>query len=313
MRHILSADQFSTKEINEIFELADDLKKKVADPRARKELAERYPGRQMATLFYQPSTRTRVSFETAALKLGIGVVSTPDASIISSAVKGETIEDTIKVMNGYGLDIVVIRHNQTGGVAQAAAVAAAPIINAGDGRNGEHPTQSLLDAYTIKNTFGRLNNLRLVMGGDLLQSRCVRSLSFLLSKYKNNHITFVSVPGFQVGDDVKSFLRKSSTDFSQTESMREAFKDADVVYWTRLQSEYLDKSKENSLNPKSFIITKESLSWLPKQAIIMHPLPRVDEIDLAVDKDPRAKYFEQAGNGLYIRMALIDLILKSQK
>lgn len=310
MHHILTSDQFSTNEIKTIFGLADEFKKIVADPVARKKLALRYQGRQMATLFYQPSTRTRTSFETAALKLGLGVVSTPDALGVSSAVKGETLEDTIKVINGYKFDIVVIRYHETGGIPRAAAVSTAPVINAGDGRSGEHPTQSILDAYTINDKFGRLDNLKVVMGGDLLQSRCVRSLSIILSKYKNNHITFVSIPEFQVSEDVKKILKKSGTSFELSDNMPEAFKDADVIYWTRLQNEYL---KDKKIGAKGgMIIDKKMLSHIPKKAIIMHPLPRIDEITYDVDDDPRAIYFEEAGNGLYVRMALIDSILKDK-
>lgn len=310
MHHVISAEQFETKDIKKIFDLADEFKKTVADPVARKKLALRYQGRQMATFFYQPSTRTRTSFETAALKLGLGVVSTPDALGISSAAKGETLEDTINVINGYVFDVVVIRYNETGGVPRAAQVSTAPVINAGDGRNGEHPTQSLIDAYTINSQFGRLDNLKVVMGGDLLQSRCVRSLSIILSKYKNNHITFVSIPEFQVSEDVKKVLDKAGTSYKLTDSMKEAFKDADVIYWTRLQNEYL---KDKKIGAKGgMIINKKALGFMPKTAIIMHPLPRIDEITYDVDDDPRAKYFEQAGNGLYIRMALIDSILKDK-
>lgn len=310
MHHIITADQFSKDDIKTIFKRADEFKKIVADPMARKKLALRYQGRQMATFFYQPSTRTRTSFETAALKLGLGVVSTPDAMSISSVAKGETLEDTIKVINGYKFDVVVIRYNETGGVPRAAAVSKAPVINAGDGRSGEHPTQSLLDAYTINNNFGRLDNLKVVMGGDLLQSRCVRSLSIILAKYKNNHITFCSIPEFQVSEDVKKILKKAGTSFELTDNMQKAFKNADVIYWTRLQTEYL---KDKKIGAKGgMIIDKKMLRYIPKSAIIMHPLPRIDEITYDVDDDPRAIYFEEAGNGLYVRMALIDSILKDK-
>ncbi|MBI2589354.1 aspartate carbamoyltransferase [Candidatus Saccharibacteria bacterium] len=311
MHHILSSDQFSTKEIEKIFALSDEFKKQLADPGSRKKLTQLYQGRQMATLFYQPSTRTRLSFETAALKLGMGVVSTEDALSFSSAAKGESLEDTIKVINGYYPDIIILRHHETGGAKRAAAVSNVPIINAGDGRSGEHPTQSLLDAYTIKTNYGRLDNLKVVMGGDLLQSRCVRSLVYILSKYKNNHITFVSIPEFQIGNDVKTTLRRTKTSFDQTDNMRKAFAGANVIYWTRLQAEYL-KGKKAAV-AGGFTIDKSSLKLLQKRAIIMHPLPRVGEISPEIDNDPRAKYFEQAGNGLYIRMALIDQILKNRK
>lgn len=305
--HILSSDQFTKDQLAKIFSSADKFRANLKSKAGRKSMADLHRGMQLATLFYQPSTRTRLSFETAAFKLGMGVVSTENALQFSSAAKGETIEDTVRVLNGYQLDAIVIRANETGMLARAASVSSVPIINAGDGRDGEHPTQSLLDAYTIIRHFGRLENLKIVMGGDLLQSRTVRSLSMLLSKYKHNHITFLSVPSFQISDDVKNYLKKNGASFELTDDMKKAFVDADVIYWTRIQKEYITDPK--SLPKGGFSITKELLKFMPKSAIIMHPLPRVDEITTDVDDDPRAKYFEQAGNGLYVRMALIDMIL----
>lgn len=304
--HILSAAQFSTKDIAEIFASADRMRRGLSTPAGRKKLSEKYKGREIATLFYQPSTRTRLSFETAALRLGMGVVSTESALHFSSAAKGETIEDTVRVLNQYDLDAIVIRYHEVGGAKRAAAVSDVPIINGGDGP-GEHPTQALLDAYTIMKNHGRLNNLRVVMGGDLKFSRTVRSLCYVLSKYKDNHIIFVSIPDFQIPKDVTDNLKKTGTSFELTSDMTKAFADADVVYWTRLQKEYLKNAKQ--LPKGGLVINKTNLKFMPKRAIIMHPLPRVDEITTDVDKDPRAKYFEQAGNGLYIRMALFDRIM----
>jgi aspartate carbamoyltransferase catalytic subunit len=262
-------------------------------------------------LFYEPSTRTRLSFESATVKLGIGVVSTENAREFSSAIKGETIEDTIKVINGYGFDIIVLRHHEVGAAARAAAVSTVPIINAGDGK-GEHPTQALLDAYTIRQNHGRLEGLKIVMGGDLKNGRTVRSLAQLLSRYQGNHLTFVTVPELQMGDDIKQTLIEQGITYDETEDMREAFKDADIVYWTRLQKERLEGERspdELARTLEKFSIGKKALSGLPKRAIIMHPLPRVGEISPEVDYDQRAVYFQQTANGLYVRMALLDLIL----
>lgn len=305
LQHILSADQFTPKDIADIFASADKMRQVVSTLAGRQKLSEKYKGRQIATLFYQPSTRTRLSFETAAHKLGMDVVSTEDALTFSSAAKGETIEDTVRVLNQYQLDAIVIRYHEVGGAKRAAAVSDVPIINGGDGP-GEHPTQALLDAYTIKANHGRLDKLKVVMGGDLKFSRTVRSLSYLLSKYPNNHIVYVSIPDFQIPKDVTDHLKKSGTSFELTDDMAKAFADADVVYWTRLQKEYLDKA---SIPKNGLTIDKKALALMPRSAIIMHPLPRVDEISTEVDADPRAKYFEQAGNGLYIRMALFERIL----
>lgn len=308
--HIISAEQFSPDQIKQIIARADFLKQADRLVGSRRQLADRHKGRQVATMFFQPSTRTRLSFETAALKLGAGVVSTENAREHSSSSKGETIEDTVRILNGYNHDIIVMRHHESGGVIRAAAASRVPIINAGDGRDGEHPTQALLDAYTIYKNHGRLDNLNITMGGDLLQSRCVRSLALVLAKYKNNKINFVSVPQFQVGEDVKQMLKKAGVRFTQTDSMEAAFKTADVIYWTRLQTEYL--KNKNDLPKGGLVINKKALSLMPKDAIIMHPLPRVDEILPGVDTDRRAKYFEQAAGGLYVRMALIDMLLAGE-
>jgi aspartate carbamoyltransferase catalytic subunit len=303
--HVLAATQYTHNQLGLLFARADELRNQSTSDQ-RRELAELHKGRQLCSLFYEPSTRTRLSFEAAAVKLGMGVVSTENAREFSSAAKGETIEDTIRVLDEYKFDIIVLRHHETGAAARAASVSQTPIINAGDGK-GEHPTQALLDAYTIYRQFGRLDNLHVVMGGDLANGRTVRSLAQLLSSYPNNHVTFVSMPELQIGKDIKQVLRTNKTTFEETTDTSSAFKSADVVYWTRLQKERLANPE---LIPKGgFTLEPETIAYLPAKAIIMHPLPRVDEISPLIDSDPRALYFEQAGNGLYIRMALLDLIL----
>ncbi len=306
MRHVLSVEEFDHQQLVKLFKRADALRAQVANPKQRLALASLHQGRQLCSLFYEPSTRTRTSFEKAALNFGMGVVSTENAREFSSAAKGETIEDTMGVLNEYGFDIIVMRHHETGAAARAAAASQTPIINAGDGA-GEHPTQSLLDAYTIYQSFGRLDNLKLVMGGDLKHGRTVRSLSQLLGRYEGNHINFVSIPELQIGEDIKMKLKEHGTSFSETAEMYDALRDADVVYWTRLQKERLQNPK--AVPKDGFKLGPTALEVMPKQTIIMHPLPRVDEIDPAIDSDKRATYFRQAGNGLYMRMALIDTIL----
>lgn len=303
--HVLSINQFDQEGLRALFKKADEFQDLDHDPSSRRELADRYHGRQLCSLFYEPSTRTRLSFEAAAVKLGMGVVSTENAREFSSAAKGETIEDTIQVINGYHFDAVVLRHHETGAAKQAASVSKMPIINAGDGK-GEHPTQALLDLYTIYRKFGRLDNLNVVIGGDLANGRTARSLALALSKYDGNTITFVSIPQLQIGQDIKQALDTSGTTYSESADVNEAVKSADVVYWTRLQKERLEKGVTIADN---FTITADTAALMPKTAIIMHPLPRVDEISVEVDSDPRAYYFEQAANGLYIRMALLDAIL----
>lgn len=306
--HVLSSEQFTPPELEELFLQADTFRAQLEDPAARRELASCHLGATMCNLFYEPSTRTRLSFGYAADSLGVRVQGTENADLFSSAAKGETLEDTIRVINEYGVNVIVLRHKETGAAARAAAVSSAPIINAGDGQ-GEHPTQALLDVYTIKRSNERLDNLRIVMGGDLRHGRTARSLAKLLCKYPGNHMTFVSVPELQMGDDIKEHLQRHGTTYTETTDMLGAFKDADVVYWTRLQKERL--ADPTAIPSGGFVIDANALRALPPHATIMHPLPRVGEIDPAIDGDSRALYFQQAGNGLFVRMALIDRILQT--
>lgn len=304
--HVLSSEQFGQQELSVLFEQADEFRIQLADNESKRELASRYIGNKLCNLFYEPSTRTRLSFGYAADNLGVRVQGTENAREFSSAAKGETLEDTIRVINEYGVDIIVLRHHETGSAVRAASVSEASIINAGDGQ-GEHPTQALLDAYTIQHSQGRLDNLHIVMGGDLKHGRTARSLAKLLSQFPDNHISFVTVPELQMSDDIKAQLKEDGTTYHESVEMYDAFRKADAVYWTRLQ-------KERLVNPEvvpmsGFVIDKTALEVLPSHSIIMHPLPRVGEIDPAIDTDPRAQYFKQAGNGLFIRMALIDQIL----
>jgi aspartate carbamoyltransferase catalytic subunit len=305
--HVVSISQFTPEQLSPLFERADRLRAICMDKNKRKILAEKHMEKQMCSLFYEPSTRTRLSFETAALKMGMGVVSTENARDFSSAAKGETIEDTMRVLNGYDFDVIVIRHHETGAVKVAAEYSKAPVINAGDGK-GEHPTQSLLDAYTIHRKFGTLEGLNIVMGGDLANGRTVRSLAQLMSQFKGNNFTFVSIPELQMGEDIKKKIKKAGADFHETDDINTAVKDAHVVYWTRLQKERL--TNPTYIPKGGFVIDPDVMKKLYKDAIVMHPLPRVDEIHVDVDHDPRAHYFTQAGNGLYVRMALIDQILE---
>lgn len=305
LMHILTAEQFSKSELEAIFKATDDIKK--AYLKDKSSLLKKHQGKEAVMLFYEPSTRTRLSFESGAKKIGISPTSTENAGITSSSVKGETIEDTMHMLNEYKPDLVIIRHSETGGVARAAKIAEMPVINAGDGK-GEHPTQSLLDAYTIWQNHGKLNNLKIVMGGDLLQGRTVRSLSKIITLFENNHIVFNSIPELQMANDVKDYLMEHGTSFEEESDMKKAFQDADVVYWTRLQRERLPAGVEIN---QTYSINNKAMAYLPKKSIVMHPLPRVDEINTEVDKDPRAKYFEQAGNGMWLRMALMDKLLSS--
>jgi aspartate carbamoyltransferase catalytic subunit len=308
MQHILTADQFDHEGLAQLFGRAVFFREQDNQIATRQETMKLHHGRIMVSMFYEPSTRTRFSFEIAAAKLGMAVVGTENAAEFSSAAKGETIEDTVRVLNEYGVDAICMRTKEDGHAARAASVSQAAIINGGDGK-AEHPTQAVLDMFTIYERFGRLDNLRVVMGGDLAHGRTVRSLAQLLSTYPNNHIVFVSTPDLQIGEDIKERLTKNHTTFEETDDMQKAFTGTDVVYWTRIQLERHGDAKLD-LGQDTFIINKTTLGYLPKESIIMHPLPRVHEITADVDSDPRAQYFRQAGNGLYIRMAMLDTILK---
>ncbi len=304
--NVISVNQFDKKSLNDLFVKTSEIKKKYQTKEGREELLKLQSGKQMCSFFFEASTRTRVSFELAAQRIGMGVVSTADASI-SSVKKGETLEDTITLLSNYGFDVIVMRHNETGAAERAAKVSKVPLINGGDGK-GEHPTQALLDMYTIWEKFGRLDNLTISIGGDLANGRTGRSLAKILSIYEGNKIYFVSSKELRMGDDIKEALKQSGTEFEETENMNEALSKSDVIYWTRIQKERMEDP--NAVGER-YIINEETLKIIPKDAIIMHPLPRVDEITVGVDSDPRAYYFIQAANGLYLRMALIDMVLNS--
>ena len=302
-RHVVSAEQFPRALLEELFASADEM--------ARRLLAAGpplLPGRVMATLFYEPSTRTRLSFESAMLRLGGQVVSTENARDFSSAIKGETLEDTVRIVGGYS-DCIVLRHPEEGAAARAAAVSTVPVINAGDGR-GEHPTQALLDLYTIRAELGRLDGLRVVMAGDLANGRTVHSLIRLLSQYPGLRVTLAGPEQLRLPTAAVQALRRSGAEVREAESLLEAVVDADVVYQTRIQAERLSEPLEESgRDAARFRVTKEVMAALPQGAVVMHPLPRVGEIDPEVDSDPRAAYFRQARNGVPVRMALLARVL----
>lgn len=315
MKHILSSLQFEQEEIAHIFAHADFMRDQAETN--RRELAQRHLGYIASTIFYEASTRTRKSFEAAAVQMGMGSISTENAKEFSSAVKGEIIEDTIRTEGKYA-DILILRHDETGAAERAAAVCEVPLINAGDGE-GEHPTQALLDLYTIQKEVGRTDDLRVVIGGDLVKGRTARSLSLLLSHYQGNHIKFVSLPELSIGDDIKKHLAETGTSFEETDDMYSAIHHADVVYWTRLQLERRNDGEEEledipaiSLE-RNFVIGQAALQTMEDDTIIMHPLPRNNEIELSVDADPRARYFDQVANGKFIRMALLDMLIEQNK
>lgn len=300
MKHVLTARQFSKKELEQLFKRADYMREQSATLAGRRKLQSLHAGLCMVTMFYEPSTRTRLSFEFAAGRLGMVVRGTENAAEFSSAAKGETLEDSTIVLSGYA-DIIVMRHKENGAAERAAAVSTAPIINAGDG-TGEHPTQALLDLYTIQREHGRLNHLNLVIGGDLKHGRTVRSLAQLMACYPGNHFTFVSDAAHRMDDTVLAYVKEKGATYTETAKLPQALKQADVVYWTRMQAE---RGAGSDLH---YILTDKLVQTMKPEAIIMHPLPRVGEILPEVDTDRRAAYFRQAHNGLFVRMALLDEI-----
>lgn len=298
--HILESQQFNIEDLNLIFDLANDMEKLSQKEKTLK-------NKILITLFYEPSTRTRLSFEAAMIKLGGSVISTENAASFSSAAKGETLEDTIRVLNGYG-DVIVIRHFETGAAMRAAKVSDIPIINAGDGV-GQHPTQSLLDLYTIKKELGKIDGISVALVGDLANGRTARSLAYLLSKYKDVKLYFVSPSNVKMGEDIKNYLKENNVFFEENEDLREVAKKVDVIYQTRIQRERFLNPEEYEKAKGIYVVDKELMKYLPSHSIVLHPLPRIDEIKYEVDSDHRAAYFRQAHNGLYIRMALLSLVL----
>lgn len=298
MRHLIKSQQFSREFISKIFSIADKLDKKISTP---------LKGKIMASLFYEPSTRTRFSFESAMVRLGGDVITTENAKEFSSAAKGETLEDTIRVINNYA-DLIVLRHYEKGASERAAIVSSIPIINAGDG-TGQHPTQALLDLYTIKRELDKINGITIAMVGDLKNGRTVRSLAYLFSKYKAIKIFFVSPRELKIGNDIKNYLKKHKVQFSETENLEKVIKVVDVLYQTRIQKERFKNAKEHFKFSGKYVITKKIVSTMKPKSIIMHPLPRVDEITPEVDSLPEAVYFKQTRYGLLVRMALLKFIL----
>ncbi|MCL1788878.1 MAG: aspartate carbamoyltransferase [Oscillospiraceae bacterium] len=265
-------------------------------------------GKIMATLFYEPSTRTQMSFQSAMLRLGGGIIGfdNPKTSSIS---KGENLKDTTKTISGYS-DVVVMRHSLEGAAKAAALTADCPIINAGDGGH-LHPTQTLTDLLTLAEEKGQLNNLNIGICGDLKYGRTVHSLVRAVSRYKENRFTFISTPELQMPDYISNII-----DFQQTHTLEDALPDLDVLYMTRIQRErFSDNAKgmaEYEKQKKIFTLDTRKLSTAKKDLIVMHPLPRVDEIAAEVDSDPRAVYFKQANYGMFVRMSLILTILNDE-
>lgn len=308
MRHVVYSQQFDRKILQHLFERADQFRKRIEDPSERVALTQLHRGKMLFSVFYEPSTRTRMSFSAAAEHLGMSVVTTENAREFSSAIKGETLEDTIRVLCEYYPDAIALRHYENGAAERAAEVSTVPIINAGDG-SGQHPTQGLLDLYTIHQALGTIDGLTVTIGGDLANGRTARSLAYLLAKFDNIRIRFIAPPELEMGTDIKEHLEEKGIAFREQNALDDALAVSDVVYWTRVQRERL---KPGMAQGSAFVIGREQVAQLKPTAILMHPLPRLDEIPPEIDSDPRAWYFRQAGNGMLIRMALLEWILEKE-
>ncbi|MDD5220064.1 MAG: aspartate carbamoyltransferase [Candidatus Bipolaricaulis sp.] len=301
-KDILRADQFTKPEIERVLEVAAEYERALA---AGETLAI-LRGRVLATLFFEPSTRTRLSFETAMLRLGGQVISVAEAKS-SSAAKGESLADTIRTVEGYA-DAIVLRHPQIGAAEEAAKAARVPILNAGDGA-GQHPTQSLLDLFTIRKEQGRIDGLKVALVGDLKNGRTVHSLAALLSNYGVSFL-FVAPPALRMPTAILERLREKGVSVAETDDLAEAVRTADILYMTRIQKERFEDPAEYERLKGAYILDRAALRAAKSSLTILHPLPRVHEIALDVDDHPGAAYFRQSANGVPIRMALLSLVLE---
>jgi aspartate carbamoyltransferase catalytic subunit len=303
-KDIISVDQFSKDNVELVLATANQMMEKVIN----NEKIDIASGKIMTALFYEPSSRTFGSFIASMQRIGGGFIPLQGVTY-SSVAKGESLADTVRTFASYS-DLVVIRHPEVGSAKMAAEFSQKPVINAGDGV-GEHPTQALLDLFTIRHFFPKLKNISITMVGDMLNGRTVHSLSKLLSLYEGVNINFISPELLKLPSHLTSILQKRGVKIRESESLSALLKNTDVLYVTRVQKErFTDLDYYESVKHK-YIITPETLSDMKKTAIIMHPFPRVGEIEMGVDLDPRAIYItRQMVNGMYVRMALLWLILK---
>ncbi len=300
-KDILHGNQFTKKDIDAILRTASSFEKELK----KKDQVNLLKGKILATLFYEPSTRTRLSFEAAMQRLGGGVVSM--GSVESSSVaKGESLSDTVRTVAQYA-DIIVIRHPKVGSAREAADAVSIPVVNAGDGA-GQHPTQALLDIYTIKKELGSLNHLKISLVGDLKNGRTVHALVEILSLLGAT-LYFVSPDALKMPEEITSQLRQKGIEVNETTDMMLAGQKSDLIYMTRIQKERFANLTEYEKVKGSLIIDEDFLREVHKKIVILHPLPRVDEISPAVDDYQGAAYFRQVRNGVYVRMALLAMVL----
>jgi len=300
-RDVLAITDFTREELERLFRAVDEIVE-------GKVLASRVlEGCIMATAFFEPSTRTRLSFQTAMLRLGGGYIDLAEVTRTSIA-KGENLADTIRMLDSYA-DIIVIRHRIEGAAKFAAEIAEAPVINAGDGTR-HHPTQAMIDLYAIRRFQGRIDGLVVGVLGDLKYGRAASSFIYGVTLFNISKLFLISPPSLRVRDEVKEYLRARSVNYEETEDLKEVLHELDVLYVTRIQKERFPDPMEYEKVKGSYIVTRSLLQEAKDKLVILHPLPRVDEISLDVDETPHAKYFEQAKLGIPVRMALLKLVLR---
>lgn len=302
-RHLLNPLDFTVEELDKLFDLASDIEKNPA------KYAKACEGKKLATCFYEPSTRTRLSFEAAMLNLGGNVLGFSEASS-SSAAKGESVSDTIRVISCYA-DICAMRHPKEGAAFVAASKSQIPVINAGDGGH-QHPTQTLTDLLTIRSLKGRLGDYTIGLCGDLKFGRTVHSLINALTRYDNINFVFISPEELKVPDYIIEMLDSKGISYKQVISLEEVMGELDILYMTRVQRERFFNEEDYIRLKDFYILTMDKLNQAKSDMMVLHPLPRVNEISVEVDDDPRAAYFKQAQYGVYVRMALILTLLGIQ-
>lgn len=301
MRHLMNPLDFSVEELDKLFALADDIEK---DPA---KYAHKCDGKILATCFYEPSTRTRLSFETAMTRLGGRVIGFSDAAS-SSASKGESVSDTIRIISCYA-DICAMRHPKEGAPMVAAEKSLIPVINAGDGGH-QHPTQTLADLQTIRSLHGDLNNFTIGLCGDLKFGRTVHSLINALVRYEGIKFIFISPEELKIPDYVTDMLREKGIPFQEVIRLEDVMPELDLLYMTRVQKERFFNEEDYVRMKDFYVLDKQKMELAPKDMYVLHPLPRVNEISVEVDSDPRAAYFKQVQYGVYVRMALILTLLE---
>lgn len=301
MKHLMSPLDFTVEELDKLFLLADDIEKNPA------KYAHACEGKKLATCFYEPSTRTRLSFEAAMLNLGGKVLGFSDANC-SSAAKGESVSDTIRVISCFA-DICAMRHPKEGAPMVAASHSTIPVINAGDGGH-QHPTQTLTDLLTIRACKGRLNHFTIGLCGDLKFGRTVHSLINALVRYEDIHFVFISPEELRIPEYVIEMLKEKNISYEEVTRLEDVMANLDILYMTRVQKERFFNEEDYVRLKDFYVLNKEKMSLAKEDMIVLHPLPRVNEISVEIDEDPRAVYFRQVQYGVYVRMALLLTLLE---